>query len=104
MILNWPTMSRSGVRVRGCYLVAPAATMTPLNAGFGFDRFGCGVLSRDQVRDQVRGHVADEFIRGDSVADECVCECCRPKFVASTITPALGSWFGGALSHGSQCA
>jgi len=76
-------------------LVAPAATMTPLDAGFAFDRFG--VLSHCQVRGL---NVADESNRGDSVADVSVCECCRLKFAASKITPALGSRSGGALSHG----
>jgi len=84
-------------------LDASAARMTLLSAIIAFDRFGYGVLGhyqvRDEVRDQVRGHIADEFIRGDSVADVSVCECCRLKFAASRITPALGSKTGGALSH-----
>jgi len=85
-------------------LDAAAARMTLLNAIIAFDRFGYGVLGRYQVRDQVRGlHVADEFIRGDSVADVFVRECCRLKFVASKITPALRGSSGGALSHGAQC-
>ena len=86
-------------------LDAAAARMTLLSAIIAFDRFGYGVLGHyqvgDQVRNQVRGlHVADEFIRGDSVADVFVRECCRLKFVASKITPALRGSSGGALSHG----
>jgi len=89
-------------------LDAAAARMTLLSAIIAFDRFGYGVLGPyqvgDQVRNQVRGlHVADEFIRGDSVADVFVRECCRLKFVASKITPALRGSSGGALSHGAQC-
>ena len=85
-------------------LDAAAARMTLLNAIIAFDRFGYGVLGRYQVRDQVRGlHVADEFIRGDWVADVFVRECCRLKFVASEITPAPRGSSGGALSHGAQC-
>ena len=85
-------------------LDAAAARMTLLSAIIAFDRFGYGVLGRYQVRDQVRGlHVADEFIRGDWVADVFVRECCRLKFVASKITPALRGSSGGALSHGAQC-
>ena len=85
-------------------LDAAAARMTLLNAIIAFDRFGYGVLGRYQVRDQVRGlHVADEFIRGDWVADVFVRECCRLKFVASKITPAPRGSSGGALSHGAQC-
>ena len=78
----------------GASLDAAAARMTLLNAIIAFDRFG--VLSHCQVRGL---NVADESNRGDSVADVSVCECCRLKFAASRITPALGSKTGGALSH-----
>jgi len=70
-------------------LVAPVATMMLPGADIAFDRFGYGGLSHHQVRDL---HVANEFSHADSIADVSVCECCRLKFGAFKITPALDRW------------